>query len=342
MINAFLVDVDYYNIGLSLKDTLEKIENIKQTLNVPDQTFTVSSGGGLYLVWKVTAVANNSSKISYLYRLIQKELNTAFKSVGSDPRAVDIARMLKIPGSINGKYEEKPKVTFIGSPSYERLDFFKFKELLVKNKPTVDKEKAVVSDDKKKKLKEKGLKSGKNAETLIQARYIDFLTVDKMKSSNEGYRNHMLFYLAMSMASTKRSDREILDVLHSFNQSLKAPLDDVEVERLDFRKESSYDKIWKFTNAEIIEKIEISADMQKNLITLIGKEEKQERRVLQNRKYYDKKEEVIENRNKKEERNSLIQELKERGHSQKEVLKLMTEDYQIKIGLRTIQSNWNP
>lgn len=343
MINAFLVDVDYYNLGMSLEDVLEKIESIKTTLSIPDQTFTVNSGGGLYLIWKVTAVANNSNKMAYLYRLIQKELNKAFKEVGADPRAVDIARMLKIPGSINSKYKSKPEVAFIGEPSYERLDFFTFKELLIKDKPTVYKEKAPVSDDIKKKLKEKGLKSGKNAETLLQARKEDFLVVDKMKVTKEGYRYYMLFYLAFSLAGTKRSDSEILKELHRFNGQLKMPLDDSEVERLDFRKGSSYNQKWKFTNAEIIEKLEISEDMQQYLQTLIGKAEKQKRRVEQNNKYHNKKEEVIKKRKKKEERNILIQKLKAYGHSQKEVLKLMTEDYQRDdVSISTIKRWWNP
>lgn len=341
MINAFLVDIDYYNVGLSLESTLEKIESIKTNLSVPDQTFTVSSGGGLYLIWKVTAVSNNSSKISYLYRLIQKELNKAFKEVGADPRAVDIVRMLKLPGSINSKYESKPEVTFIGELSYERLDFFTFKELLIKEKPTVNNKKTATSVDNKKVMKDKGLKSGKNDETLLQARRADFLAVDKLKTANEGYRNHMLFYLAMSMSSTKRSDREIIDELHSFNQSLKAPLDNVEVERLNFRKESSYNKKWKFTNAEIIEKLEITEDMQKQLDTLIGKKEKQKRRVGQNKKYRDKQPKVKAKRADKKFRNSLIQKLKEKEYSQTEVLRLMNEDYQINVSIATIKRWWN-
>ncbi|GAB2318457.1 hypothetical protein IRB23SM22_07150 [Alkalibacterium sp. s-m-22] len=341
MINAFLVDVDFYNKGLTQKEALNQIEHTIRKNKLPNPTFKINSGGGIYLIWKVSAVANNSRKISYLFKLIQKEMIGLFKEVGSDAQASDIARMLKLPGSINSKYESKPEVAFIDEPSYERLDFFTFRELLIQKKTTENKEKTVNSEDAKKKLREKGLKSGKNPETLLMARREDFLAVDKMKSTNEGYRNYMLFYLGLSLASTKRSDSEILKELHSFNQSLKMPLDDSEVERLDFRKESSYGEKWKFTNAEIIEKLEISADMQQQLDTLIGKEEKKKRRVEQNRKYHDKKEEVVEKRNKKEERNILIQKLKAQGHSQKEVLKLMNEDYQIKVSLRTIKTHWN-
>lgn len=341
MINAFLVDVDYYNKGLTQKEALNQIEHTIGKNKLPNPTFKINSGGGIYLIWKVSAVANNSRKISYLFKLIQKEMVGLFKEVGSDAQASDIARMLKIPGSINGKYESKPEVTFINEPSSERLDFFTFKELLIKEKPTVEKEKAPISEDKKKKLKEKGLKSGKNAETLLQARKEDFLVVDKMKSTNEGYRNYMLFYLGLSMASTERNGSEILKELHSFNKKLKMPLDDSEVERVDFRKESAYNQKWKFTNKEIIEKLEISEGMQKRLKTIIGKEEKKKRKDKQNREYYKKQPKVKSKQAEKEVRNSLIKKLKEKGHSQTEVLKLMNEDYQIEISIATIKRWWN-
>lgn len=97
-LNALYLDLDYYKIGLSRDQVLEDLEQNYFNKKIPVPTFIVSSGQGMYLIWKISedrnALPRWTSVMHYLF-----DQCGSFKA---DPKALDAARVLRVPGSIHG------------------------------------------------------------------------------------------------------------------------------------------------------------------------------------------------------------------------------------------------
>lgn len=102
--------------------TLDKIEKIN-----PSPSIIVSSGGGWHCYWlfKETVKVNNDN--IFLLSHIQ---HSWVDFVGSDPGAKDISRVLRVPGSINNKYNPPKEVEFIKADFSQLYDIDELAKLL--------------------------------------------------------------------------------------------------------------------------------------------------------------------------------------------------------------------
>ena len=98
-INAFYVDLDYYKESLSQDDVSDAIDFLVRTERLPEPTFVIDSGQGLYAVWLIESVPAKFKSVQKLYNHIEKHLIDVLKDFGSDSQAIDIARVLKAPST---------------------------------------------------------------------------------------------------------------------------------------------------------------------------------------------------------------------------------------------------
>lgn len=89
----------------------DKIREHLDQLCVPTPSALVASGGGIHAYW----LLNEPYLTDDVDRLaVAKHLQSAWvKLVGGDPGAHDLARVLRVPGSWNYKYEPKRPVSFV-------------------------------------------------------------------------------------------------------------------------------------------------------------------------------------------------------------------------------------
>ena len=80
-----------------------------QQAKLPTPTHIVASGGGLHAYWVLDAFVNREVWIEYATKL--KALTREFGFLADDSRTSDIASVLRIPGTLNHKYEPPRKVT---------------------------------------------------------------------------------------------------------------------------------------------------------------------------------------------------------------------------------------
>ncbi|TCV86657.1 hypothetical protein [Sulfurirhabdus autotrophica] len=78
---------------------------------LPYPTHIVSSGGGLHIYWVLDNVAESEMWLAYARRL--KAITKALKFLVDDSRTADIASVLRIPGTLNFKYDPPKLVTLI-------------------------------------------------------------------------------------------------------------------------------------------------------------------------------------------------------------------------------------
>lgn len=103
---ALYVDLDYYNIpelaDLDATELLSVILEKEPWLPVP--TLLVDSGRGAYFVWLFDKPLSRDSLPQW--QVVENYLVDALKSYGADPAARDAARVLRLAGSINTKSGE--------------------------------------------------------------------------------------------------------------------------------------------------------------------------------------------------------------------------------------------
>lgn len=117
-INAFYVDLDFYKYGLSLDDVLQAVDFLVNTERLLEPTFIYYSGRGAYLFWQIESVPAKYKQVLKLFNHIQSFLIDTLKDLGSDIQAKDVARVLRMPTSINTKTGESVKVLSYSNKFY--------------------------------------------------------------------------------------------------------------------------------------------------------------------------------------------------------------------------------
>lgn len=99
-LNAFYVDIDCYKVGLSKNEVLLRLEDEFFGSQIPEPTFIIDSGRGIYLVWKLR---NEDKKALPRWTAVQNYLVDTLAELGADQACKDAARILRVPGSRNAK-----------------------------------------------------------------------------------------------------------------------------------------------------------------------------------------------------------------------------------------------
>jgi hypothetical protein len=103
-LRCVFVDIDQYKEGRSAKETEQIAEDIKEkarSLGVPEPSYIVNSGRGLYAKWVFDTPINASLMAGW--KLLQRKLVSAYIPLGSDLKVVDPARVLRLQETINSK-----------------------------------------------------------------------------------------------------------------------------------------------------------------------------------------------------------------------------------------------
>ena len=166
----------------------------------------------------------------------------------------------------------------------------------------------------------------------------------------EGMRDEFLTMYAWTVISKKDDLEKLERELHGINSLFKAPLKDKEVsykakyifER--FNKEvikgadtsqfTEFDRYW-YKNTTIIKRLEITPKEQKEMLTIISKEEKDQRRNKYKRDCRRNENGLTKKQQEKLDRYNTIQELKRLGYTQKAVSETLN------ISIRTVKNEWH-
>lgn len=120
-LNALYLDLDCYKIGMTQEQVLYELENGYFGYNIPLPTFVINSGRGLYLVWKIDEDRNALPK----WTSVEKYLFEQCKDFNADPQALDAARILRVPYSVNGKNGESVRIMRFNDVKYTLYDIIK-------------------------------------------------------------------------------------------------------------------------------------------------------------------------------------------------------------------------
>jgi hypothetical protein len=127
-LNAVYSDIDCYNMGIDPGTALAKISALVKNKSLPPPSCGLTSRG-VWLLWLLKEGRDPNipprSKGTNLrtYKMVTKKIRDLLQSVGADPGAVDAARIVRIPGSINSKNGAPVKVLWpaTGAPVFYTL-----------------------------------------------------------------------------------------------------------------------------------------------------------------------------------------------------------------------------
>ena len=200
------------------------------------------------------------------------------KEFGVDRQALDATRILRIPGSINPKTHTEVKII----DNYDYL--YELREIQNEYMPELS-EKAL-----KKRGRPKRVKYIYRERSLYYARIQDLIKLYELREYNlKGHRELILFlyryYLCYFTEDIEKSLNDILEL----NNMFKQPLREKEVLSATKSAETVFkdqNKDYKYKNETLINLLEILDEEQKEMKTIISKEEYKRRNNQYNKKKY--------------------------------------------------------
>lgn len=319
------VDLDYYHS--CYKDfTKEQIIGLLELdwfgNKIPQPTYIIDSGRGLYLLWKIDEHIKAYSR----WERMQKYLCNQLQEFGSDRKvATDSARVLRVIGSINSKTNTEVKILDCSERKYSLTNLLR--EYIISDKPSekmiryakniasaleieepdfADKEavKKFIRENKepanlffhknKKRVSGKGKKQGKisyihNEYSLHKARLEDLeKLLTQFRDKEDSCREHILFLYRYSQLCICDNKELSLQKTIELNNKLHHPLDLKELVNATKSAEKYYDKgkVFRCTNEYIVQALHITAQEMQGLNFFISAHEKKERKSERNKKAY--------------------------------------------------------
>lgn len=319
-LNAFYVDLDIYNMGVSKEDVLQAIEFFVHTERILRPTFVVSSGRGLYIIWKIEDVPGYYKKTKNMYNHVQEYLVDTFKDLGADAAAKDIARVLRVPGTTNTKNNQRVEIIQYNENSLYTMSMFRefideFEEFTPQKTTTA---------------KTKSKKSAKiaymfNEYTLNKTRSMD---IEKLCSLRDyemnGQRDTILYIYHYYMLLIHKDEQVALYNTLNLNDRFTESLTEKQVKTyvkssIRAYKEHLEDKKkgYNFKHETLVKLLSITPEEQKEMDAIIGTREKYDRK---NEKRNPRNEEGLTSRQAaKEELIKKVKELYEQGYKQKDI-----------------------
>lgn len=294
-INSLYVDIDdHTNNKVNMDSVLYFLEEDFFNREIPEPNLVIKTGRGLALYW----ILENLPKQGLpLWTLIQEQLykkvkgiEDYIKDIAVDSATLDVSRVLRIPGSKNTKSNTLAKIYSYSNEKY-RLD-----EIVQGYFPELE-----VIKENKKKNKTKLTNSQKkivyfySVYNLHYSRLMDIVKLQQLREGKcKGQRELICFlYRYYNCLYVKDYELAAQNTLE-FNNNFKEPLSYAEVLKATKRAEEAYEewlknepvvkngRIYKrggynYTNKKLIELLQITPWEQKQLQTIISKEEKYKR-----------------------------------------------------------------
>lgn len=300
-IGSAYVDLDTYNTPYAGQSFLEVWQVIQaQFPDLPVPTIAGSSGRGLQLVW---CFKKGKPKSYYPnWQIIEDTLVSALSPYGADPKAKDLARVLRLSQSYNRKSGTRASLKQTGLPvTYEALQRWCNAHRQVNQSKTefCATVKRLKSDTRGRVRTRSGnvtRLTTKNGYTLHASRMDDYRTLARLRGGKFTDNRRTVIYLFACSAAWFCHDQDTLvNEVQVFTeqyvdkgdryrpQHLQAIIDR-QAEALQGKKREfagrEWDPRYRHRNQTIIDQLGITADEQALLSTIVGKSEKRARERL--------------------------------------------------------------
>lgn len=276
--NTLWVDLDCYRVGV----TAENMNSFFDALdffgehNLPKPSRIVFSGQGLYLFWylhgdSIQAIPKNKK----LFMACQRALYLLLKEYGADPMANNPARLLRLPGSINGKNNSLVR---LGWGSLEEYTLEEMAAYLGVAKPLKKQTRRI--KEKPAKKNKTGKRPVKSVRNLNKSRIEDLNTLNRVRGGFKmGHRNSATLFMATHLYASGLSEEAIESELFTFNSAFDPPQKPSELTKV-LKSVLRHKKPLSPKSTTIIDQLSITERELPWLKTIINIDEKKKRRKV--------------------------------------------------------------
>lgn len=299
-LNAFFVDIDFGKLGLEENEVLKEME---KTLLI-EPSAIVRSGNGLHIYFFLKHLnlfmdIQKANNLKAVYNTITKNIAKSLEHIGGDSIATAPSNYLRIPNTYNCK--SYPKMVEIIELNEDNIyDLSEVAEHYYSMYAVKNTKKST------KKAKSKVKKSNIDLQKLNNDRVDDLITIINTRNGIVESR-HLFLRLAIYLNSYRVSEvnsafmepkkgSEIDSMVRYYNKKVVSGTQD---------EQAKYLKMTKWTNESLVKNLGITADEQKQLKTIIGKEESRLRDKLRKREV--RKPEQLFNKTKKDLNSYFVQ-----------------------------------
>ena len=310
---------------------------------IPRPTMVVDSGRGIHLYWRVQNAPYGALNT---WQQLEDYLYYNLKHLGADLRAIDGARVLRLPGTINSRNKKRCEVIYVDNKTTYTMYDLREQYLDYKNYKEKGKQ---LEFTQVKKAKSKVINNAFfNSYSLHMERAADLITLVELRKYNvTGYRNMIIHCYAYWRGLIVRDEEQLYKEVLNLNNSFTEPLKENEIKsvcktilkkvdlfityenelRIGLKPKlprGTKDKpgYW-YKNQTLIERLDITEEEQRNLKTIIGKKIKYEknnlRRTPRNEKGLTKKQQELQELKVK------VLELKDQNLSNRAIAKLLNK-----------------
>lgn len=314
-LKALYIDIDCYNKNLSKEAVKYYLENDLYG-QIPIPNMLIDSGRGLYyIIFLDNVEANELPK----WQLVEKYLFDKLERYGADNKCLDATRVLRIPNSINSKNNSIVKIL-------DNYDYrYTLDEIIEHYIPEVIEEKKEKQKPKgvKKKGRKKKLVSLYNLYTLYYKRFIDLKKLVEIRNGEmTGYREVILFLMRYFLNVYLDDDEKVMEELKEINNSFTEPLSNNELFNATVSALNNANiKRYKYSNDKLIKLLSITPLEQKQMLTIIGRNEKYYRNNKRRREERRNKNGLTKREQNKRNNINQILELKRKKYTLKEIAK---------------------
>lgn len=251
-LNAFWVDLDYYNIPKYAKKTPEQMIKIlrkKKLFKKVEPSFFVASGGGLYIFYLIKDIPKQMASI---WSKVEISIAKKFEEFGADMGATDISRVLRLPGTINTKNGNIARIIYNSKSQYswenptESIKRYSFKEIQEIYLPSKDYQpnksnnnKVIEFNPNKKEVTKQNNKTTNGKVTtffsLKNLHYKRIEDIERIVKHRKGImkkcRHHALYIYMITNLHYDGDIENAIEKTKSLNNILAEPMIDVEEEQ---------------------------------------------------------------------------------------------------------------
>lgn len=322
-LNAFFLDLDIYNAGVSQQDVFDAIEFLVRTERMLAPTMVLSSGRGMYLLIKIEDVPGAYKKVRVLYEAIQQYLFELFEDYGADSNAKDVARVLRVPASINTKSGKKVEVLYYNPDAVYTMSMWAHFVDVFEDQQQINKK-------PKQSIKGK-ITYLRNSYTLHKARAEDIATICYLRDYKvSGLRDTILYIYHYYMMQIHHNEDVALYYTLNLNDLFSEPLTAKEVKsyvkssvRAYYEHQKDRTKGYNFKNDTLIKKLQITEHEMTQLKTIITTDLKYERNNKRRQAARRNEDGLTARQADKEYMLERVKQLQEKGYKQKQIAEFL-------------------
>jgi len=286
-LRALFIDLDLNDdVYVGKNEAIWEMDRLAESGSIPPPSMVIDSGRGLHAYWIINNAPYGALQT---WQELQDYLYYQLRHLGSDLKATDAARVLRLPGTVNSRNNAQCRIVVNEPHKYSMYDL---------------RSSYIKGYDKKTAVQRKQLKSGSvarffNSYTLHLARAEDILTLCRLRLYRvTGYRNFIIHCYAYWRGIYVRDCDSLAEIVLDLNGQFTDPLPDRDISTIVKSVLKAVDKFieyeqgirsgaskriskgmrdkagyW-YKNETLINRLNITDEEQKHLKAIIGMKEK--------------------------------------------------------------------